>query len=162
MYHRKIILNKNRKETSAYCWSLMKWADSQFPLVSVLNSNAFLPAILKRKKGTKGFDFILAAGKKRELLPAPRANFDKLKDFYEQNCRNFGGIKKNKKVSEQNPVPEKNPFLFGFLNYDLKNEIENLTSSHPDFLGLPIMHFFLPEYIFILKKKRTAGFFFRK
>ncbi|OUJ71762.1 anthranilate synthase component I family protein [Hymenobacter crusticola] len=33
----------------------------------------------------------------------------------------------------------------GFLTYDLKNEVEDLSSSHFDGLGFPALHFFEPE-----------------
>ncbi|MCW3087729.1 MAG: Aminodeoxychorismate synthase, partial [Sediminibacterium sp.] len=40
-----------------------------------------------------------------------------------------------------------NDWLFGHINYDLKNEIENLHSSHPDPIGFPTMCFFQPEVV---------------
>jgi para-aminobenzoate synthetase component 1 len=42
-------------------------------------------------------------------------------------------------------------FIFGFLSYDLKNEIEQLTSSNDDNLGFPDLYFFQPKKIFFLK-----------
>ena len=44
-----------------------------------------------------------------------------------------------------------NDFLFGFFTYDLKNEIEKLSSSNADGLNFPSFHFFQPRYIFIKK-----------
>ncbi|MGV3538467.1 MAG: aminodeoxychorismate synthase component I [Rufibacter sp.] len=38
----------------------------------------------------------------------------------------------------------KEPVL-GFLTYDLKNELENLSSGHQDFIGFPSLFFFIPE-----------------
>ncbi|QHL86457.1 para-aminobenzoate synthase [Nibribacter ruber] len=35
--------------------------------------------------------------------------------------------------------------LMGFLTYDLKNQIEELTSKHPDHVGFPELFFFQPE-----------------
>ncbi|WP_353480032.1 anthranilate synthase component I family protein [Haliscomenobacter sp.] len=37
-------------------------------------------------------------------------------------------------------------FLFGYLGYDLKNEVEQLSSGHPDPLGFPDLCFFIPEH----------------
>ena len=63
-------------------------------------------------------------------------------------------------VSNQPPLPlgphlhlpdlrqaldEKISLWCGLLAFDLKNEIENLHSHHPDFIGFPLMHFFEPE-----------------
>ncbi|MEO1712512.1 MAG: chorismate-binding protein [Bacteroidota bacterium] len=36
---------------------------------------------------------------------------------------------------------------FGYLTYDLKNEIEDLQSAHPDHLAFPVLHFFEPEIV---------------
>lgn len=38
-------------------------------------------------------------------------------------------------------------WLFGHLGYDLKNEMENLSSGHPDLIGFPDLFFFEPEII---------------
>ncbi len=42
---------------------------------------------------------------------------------------------------------EKNSWLFGHLAYDLKNEIEELKSSHPDGIAFPDLYFFEPEIL---------------
>ncbi|PKQ64573.1 aminodeoxychorismate synthase, component I [Labilibaculum manganireducens] len=39
---------------------------------------------------------------------------------------------------------------FGYLGYDLKNEIENLSSDNQDGLDLPQMNFFRPRWVFLL------------
>lgn len=42
----------------------------------------------------------------------------------------------------------KGKWLFGHLNYDLKNEIEaGLTSKHPDGIQFPDIHFFVPNIV---------------
>ena len=39
-------------------------------------------------------------------------------------------------------------WMFGFLNYDLKNEIETtLTSGNIDHIQNPLLHFFVPKYL---------------
>ncbi len=40
---------------------------------------------------------------------------------------------------------------FGHVGYDIKNEIESLTSSHPDHIGFPDLFFFVPKVVLILK-----------
>jgi para-aminobenzoate synthetase component 1 len=40
-------------------------------------------------------------------------------------------------------------YIFGYFSYDLKNEFENLSSSHPDHLLFPAWRFFVPETLFI-------------
>ena len=68
---------------------------------------------------------MLAAGSKRSITGSDMNSLDKLQQFI------------NKKKS----------WLFGHLNYDLKNEIGLLTSSHTDHLGFPELFFFEPEYL---------------
>ncbi|MBA4303812.1 MAG: hypothetical protein C0424_06260 [Sphingobacteriaceae bacterium] len=43
---------------------------------------------------------------------------------------------------------------FGFLTYDLKNELESLTSGHPDGVAFPAMAFFEPEWLFVCQNGR--------
>lgn len=40
----------------------------------------------------------------------------------------------------------------GYLGYDLKNEVEDLTSDHPDPIGFPDLHFFQPEHLFLVRE----------
>ena len=37
--------------------------------------------------------------------------------------------------------------VFGFLTYDLKNQIEQLKSENQDHIGFPLLYFFKPRYI---------------
>lgn len=46
---------------------------------------------------------------------------------------------------------EKQDWLFGFLSYDLKNELEDLQSNHLDELQFPNMHFFQPKWVFEIR-----------
>jgi len=52
----------------------------------------------------------------------------------------------------RNFINNNKDWIFGYLSYDLKNEVENLTSSNFDGIGFEKMHFFIPKYVFILKK----------
>lgn len=42
-------------------------------------------------------------------------------------------------------INKENEWKFGFLSYDIKNEIEDLQSDNNDALGFPILNFFIPE-----------------
>lgn len=49
-------------------------------------------------------------------------------------------------------------WLFGHLAYDLKNEIETLSSENPDAIGFPDLYFFIPETVILLEQdKITLG-----
>ena len=43
---------------------------------------------------------------------------------------------------------DKKDWLFGFLSYDLKNEIEEVKSENDDNLLFPLLHFFQPKWVF--------------
>ena len=42
-------------------------------------------------------------------------------------------------------------YIFGYLSYDLKNDVENLTSNNFDRLHFPDLYFFQPKKLFFLK-----------
>ncbi len=44
-------------------------------------------------------------------------------------------------------IDKKPGWLFGHLGYDLKNEIDGLNSSHPDYIGFPDLFFFEPMLV---------------
>ncbi len=46
----------------------------------------------------------------------------------------------------------KQDWLFGHISYDVKNEFEELQSSHLDKICFPDFFFFIPEVVFILSK----------
>lgn len=70
-------------------------------------------------------EFLVAAGVKRELKTGAGNALEQLDAFY---------------------AGEKS-WLFGHLAYDLKNEIEDLRSGHPDRIGFPDLYFFVPEIL---------------
>lgn len=72
------------------------------------------------------FNCLLAVGAVAELrLAEPEGAFIRLKSFVDQ-------------------YPD---WLFGHLSYDLKNDVENLSSTHPDPIGFPALCFFRPLYV---------------
>ncbi|WP_051238728.1 aminodeoxychorismate synthase component I [Gaetbulibacter saemankumensis] len=44
-----------------------------------------------------------------------------------------------------------NDWIFGYLTYDLKNDVENLKSENYDGLGFPDLYFFQPKRLFFFK-----------
>jgi para-aminobenzoate synthetase component 1 len=44
-----------------------------------------------------------------------------------------------------------NDWIFGYLTYDLKNDIENLISQNYDGLGFPDLYFFQPKRLFLIR-----------
>lgn len=73
------------------------------------------------------FDACLAIGKSRTI-----GNLDELKKFTAQS----------------------QDWLFGYFSYDLKNDFEDLVSANHDELGFPVLYFFQPQKIIILKGEK--------
>lgn len=96
------------------------WA-SNFDVTCYLDSNGY--------QGIMGseHDCLLAVGVASQLLQTTELGaFDALKSF----------------------VDEKSDWLFGYLTYDLKNDVEpRLTSENFDGIEFPAIHFFQPEVV---------------
>lgn len=76
-----------------------------------------------------GFEEILAVGAKRKLLAETGNAFESLKQFHQ------------------------NTWLFGYLGYDLKNEVEKLNSENIDHVEFPPISFFEPEHIIFFEEE---------
>ena len=48
-----------------------------------------------------------------------------------------------------------NDWVFGFLSYDLKNEIENLSDLNKDIFNLPNVYFYQPKVIWLIKGEKA-------
>ena len=81
--------------------------------------------------GPHSFECLLAAGAKRKFRADSGTALADLQNFMDKRPR----------------------WLFGHLCYDLKNEIENLVSTHDDHLQFPGVYFFEPEIIIRLSEK---------
>lgn len=95
----------------------LQWANT-FDVCCCYDSNSYPDAYGK-------FDFLLAVGVKDSINLKYGSAFDTLKNFYD--------IQKN--------------WMFGLLSYDLKNEVEQLSSSNADGLNFPDLFFFVPQYL---------------
>lgn len=103
--------------------NILAWG-SQFSRFCFLNSNGFTsqkPFIIN------SYDFLAAAGCDAEIT-ANANSFSQLASFLNEHTGKW---------------------IFGFLSYDLKNEVENLSSEHKDNIALPLLHFFVPEIVLI-------------
>ena len=99
------------------------WA-SQFKHAAVLLGNT------DSKQGKYlEYDMLVGVGALSEIIPKSQS-FNALEDYHRQ-------------VKD---------WMFGFLSYDLKNELENLTSSNSDVLQFPNMQFFQPKWVISVKE----------
>ncbi len=99
----------------------LQWA-AKFNAVCYLDSNNFNDPYSK-------FDTLIAVGVKDSITSRIGSAFDALAQFRANNAG----------------------WLTGFLSYDLKNEIENLSSNNPDHLHFPDLCFFAPKHLILIK-----------
>jgi para-aminobenzoate synthetase component 1 len=76
---------------------------------------------------------LVAAGKKNEIRFVPEDSLARLQDFIHS---------------------KKDSWLFGHLNYDLKNQLEQLSSDHRDFIQFPEFFFFEPSILIRLDEEQ--------
>lgn len=99
----------------------LKWA-STFRVFCYLDSNSFNDQYSK-------FDTLIAVGVIDEIVADAGNAFDKLAQFRTKNT----------------------DWITGFFGYDLKNEIEDLSSDHADSLKFPDLYFFAPQHLIIVR-----------
>ena len=103
---------------------------SNIDYISVLVSN------LEQKESNLPKDYInydvLAGVGKKAILISNNDSFEKLNKLHTQ----------------------KKDWLFGYLSYDLKNEIEELSSNNTDNFNTDNLTFFVPEYVILLNNDK--------
>ncbi len=97
-----------------------------FDVCCYLDSNHFTDQYSK-------FDILIAAGVKDELIANAGSAFDKLEKFRKNNPG----------------------WMTGFFGYDLKNEVEDLSSPDRGPLGFPDLYFFIPQYLIVIRKNEV-------
>jgi para-aminobenzoate synthetase component 1 len=100
----------------------LQWA-SGFDVAVYLDSGAFAD-------GYSNFETIVAAGIKTQVKYQAGKGFEQLAAFREEN----------------------QGWVFGYLAYDLKNEVEHLSSNNPDHLNFPDLYFFVPQHLILIGK----------
>ncbi len=99
----------------------LQWANG-FEVCCYLDSNQFTNADSK-------FDALIAAGVKAQVTAQAGQAFEALRQFRQQHPG----------------------WVTGFLGYDLKNEVEQLSSNLTDDLAFPDLYFFAPLHLIRLK-----------
>lgn len=117
----RVSIHKNIENPELFREQLLSWAQ-QFREVIFLDSNSY-------PQQYSNFDCLLAVDAFTSLKTDYYNAFEDLKQ-YQQNTKDW---------------------LFGYLSYDLKNDIENLHSKNFDGLNFPDLFFFQPKKLFILK-----------
>jgi para-aminobenzoate synthetase component 1 len=113
------------KDTESFKLSILNWAQ-QFEQAIWLDSNNY-------NQQFSNFDAVLAVDGVSTLKCNYKNAFEKLKDFQTKT----------------------NDYIFGYLSYDLKNDLENLESNNFDGLLFPDLFFFQPKKLFLFKNNEV-------
>ncbi len=114
-------LYKNIDDTKRFKEQLILWSQ-QFREVVLLDSNAF-------EQKYSSYDCVFAMDAFTSIKTDTQNAFEDLKQ-YQQTTKDW---------------------LFGYLTYDLKNNVEVLQSNNFDGLDFPDLFFFQPKKLFVLK-----------
>lgn len=117
----RVTIHKHIADPEQFKQQLLIWAQ-QFREIVFLDSNSY-------PQQYSSFDCLLAVDAFTSLKTDFHNAFDDLKQ-YQSNTKDW---------------------LFGYLAYDLKNNVENLKSANFDGLNFPDLFFFQPKKIFLLK-----------
>lgn len=107
----------------------LRWADKNFSTVVYFDNNKYADY------PGSAYEGLIAAGVQDSISLQHGGAFEKLKAFYES----------------------KKDWLFGFLGYDLKNEIERLHSKNRDALHFPEMFFFQPQWVIEIHNRHAVA-----
>ena len=114
-------------EMSAFKAHLLQWSQ-QFEEVLWLDSNSN-----EHLQKYSDFDAVLAVDAFTCVTTSVQDAFDRLEE-YQHTTKDW---------------------IFGYLTYDLKNDLENLKSSHVDALKFPDLFFFQPKKLFLMKENQV-------
>jgi len=120
----RVSIHKHISNPEQFKQQLLTWSQ-QFREVVFLDSNSY-------PQEYSSFDCVLAVDAFTSLKTDFHNAFDDLKQ-YQQTTKDW---------------------LFGYLSYDLKNDVEDLKSSNFDGLDFPDLFFFQPKKIFLLKENQ--------
>jgi len=109
----------------AFKKKLFQWS-SQFQEIAWLDSNNY-------PQTASNFEAVLAVEAFTALKTDHHGAFDQLKEYQE--------ITKD--------------WIFGYLSYDLKNDLENLSSKNFDGLEFPDLYFFQPQKLILVGKEKV-------
>lgn len=108
-------------DSETFTQKALQWA-VQFDNVCYLDSNGY-------RDNYGNIDVFIAVGAVASFTSDGSGTFAKLQQFIDSHP---------------------NTWIPGFLGYDLKNEVENLHSQHPNRTEFPDAHFFIPRYTLLI------------
>ncbi len=113
------------EDPTTFKQKLFKWS-SQFHEIAWLDSNNY-------PQTSSNFEAVLAVEAFTALKTDYHGAFEQLKEYQETT----------------------KDWIFGYLSYDLKNDLENLSSKNFDGLNFPDLYFFQPQKLILVGKEKV-------
>ncbi len=82
-------------------------------------------------------------------------SFDDYELIIAYGAESFLQSSKNSLKKIDKYIDKVNDWIFGYLSYDLKNEIENLNDLNQDVFNLPNLYFYQPKVIWLIKEEKA-------
>ena len=120
----RTIIQKTIADVSEFKNQLLNWSN-QFREVVVLDSNSNY-----NNQHYSSYDFVVAVDAFTSIKTDYYNSFQDLQQYQSQT----------------------KDWLFGYLSYDLKNDVEALKSDNFDGLNFPDLFFFQPKKLFLIKE----------
>lgn len=120
----------------------------KFTSYSLTDFNKFKNQLLNFGKGFSNFCFLDNHNYEFEKRFECIAGYGEIKSITANTSTDFRKVDAFKTENED--------WIFGHVSYDLKNEIENLSSENPGLVEFPDFYFFVPEVIFILSRQSVS------
>ena len=115
----------------------------------IKSTDDLINKLLSKSKNIECLSILLSNNKKKNKLPKEYINYDMIvgiDSLYKLSC-NLNSF--DELTRFHNTYSD---WMFGYLSYDLKNEIEDLSSDNYDGIELNQLTFFIPRYVFLLLK----------
>ena len=90
-----------------------------------------------------------SSGQSHFTLLNSNDSFDDYELIIAYGAESFLQSSKNSLKKIDKYIDKVNDWIFGYLSYDLKNEIENLTDLNKDVFNLPNLYFYQPKVIWL-------------
>ena len=115
----------------------------------IKSTDDLINKLLSKSKNIECLSILLSNNKKKNKLPKEYINYDMIvgiDSLYKLSC-NLNSF--DELTRFHNTYSD---WMFGYLSYDLKNEIEDLSSDNYDGIELNQLTFFIPRHVFLLLK----------
>ncbi len=131
------ILSFHIPDTANFKEQLLLWS-KQFKRLAILDSHDVNKKV-NSKKEYNSYELLAGIAALSEMQPEKNC-FDVLRQTYDAN----------------------QDWWFGFMTYDLKNELEDISSKNFDGVQMPALHFFQPRWVLALKENQLEVHFHEK